>query len=343
MNTLNNKFIGEAKKANIDDLTKIAQFLGIELAVLRAVVEVEAASSGFYSIGAPVMLYEPHIAYRYSTGTVKAELVKAGLAYYRWGTKPYPKSYIDRYAQLEKAINIAGPKAYEFASYGLPQMMGFNYKICKFESAEDMFKAFKESEANQLLAMAVFITANTAMHKALINKDWAGFALRYNGKGYKANKYDTKLAAAYARYKKDPAVNLPPVANGTLSIGSKGPEVVALQNALNKLGYGPLVVDGHFGKITLQSVDAYLKDNNLNVVDVVVVSLQKAIINAANAKPETVFVQPVPEIVNDENVPFVPVPDMPLEVEEKIEESVETLTFWQKLRRFFSSVVEFFK
>ncbi|MBU7571486.1 MAG: DUF3380 domain-containing protein, partial [Flavobacterium sp.] len=32
------------------------------------------------------------------------------------------------------------------------------------------------------------------------NKNWAEFALRYNGKGYKTNRYDEKLMKAYARY-----------------------------------------------------------------------------------------------------------------------------------------------
>jgi len=32
--------------------------------------------------------------------------------------------------------------------------------------------------------------------------DWASFAYGYNGSGYKVNKYDTKLQAAYEKFKK---------------------------------------------------------------------------------------------------------------------------------------------
>ena len=32
-------------------------------------------------------------------------------------------------------------------------------------------------------------------------KNWARIAYLYNGSGYKANKYDTKLAAAYNKFK----------------------------------------------------------------------------------------------------------------------------------------------
>jgi hypothetical protein len=35
----------------------------------------------------------------------------------------------------------------------------------------------------------------------LENLDWAKFARGYNGAGYKQNKYDEKLAAAYKKYK----------------------------------------------------------------------------------------------------------------------------------------------
>ena len=38
------------------------------------------------------------------------------------------------------------------------------------------------------------------MLSALQAKDWAAFAERYNGRAYKKNNYDAKLANAYARY-----------------------------------------------------------------------------------------------------------------------------------------------
>jgi hypothetical protein len=32
------------------------------------------------------------------------------------------------------------------------------------------------------------------------NKDWAGFAKKYNGPAYAQNQYDVKLASAYERF-----------------------------------------------------------------------------------------------------------------------------------------------
>ena len=40
------------------------------------------------------------------------------------------------------------------------------------------------------------------MLPALQNRNWADFAKRYNGPAYAQNKYDEKLAKAYAKYAK---------------------------------------------------------------------------------------------------------------------------------------------
>ena len=45
-----------------------------------------------------------------------------------------------------------------------------------------------------------FIQADLDLHHALIVRDWAEFARRYNGPAYRDNIYDTKLATAYQRF-----------------------------------------------------------------------------------------------------------------------------------------------
>src|SRR5437870_4720151 len=57
------------------------------------------------------------------------------------------------------------------------------------------------SEDGQMDTFVRFIKANPAIHLALKNKDWAKFAKLYNGPDYLKNKYDTKLAEAYASFK----------------------------------------------------------------------------------------------------------------------------------------------
>ena len=99
--SINSKFIGKAVRLTAADYRNVAADLQVELPALMAVIDVESAEYGFYNTGAMVMLYEPHIAYKRTTGKVRTDLVKAGVAYAKWGTRKYPKNHADRYAQLE--------------------------------------------------------------------------------------------------------------------------------------------------------------------------------------------------------------------------------------------------
>ena len=93
--------------------------------------------------------------------------------------------------------------AYLSTSFGGFQIMGFNYKLAGYSNvydfAEDMM--YKD-EDKHLMAFCNFVGHNKKMTKDLKNKNWAGFARRYNGAKYKKNKYDTKLKDAYNKAKK---------------------------------------------------------------------------------------------------------------------------------------------
>jgi hypothetical protein len=58
----------------------------------------------------------------------------------------------------------------------------------------------QESDDNQLQAFCSYIK-HVGLDDELKAKDWAGFARYYNGPEYKKNAYDTKLAAAYSKFK----------------------------------------------------------------------------------------------------------------------------------------------
>ena len=194
-------YIGKAARLSAAELSALATKHGIEERALRAVIAVEAAGKAFHSSGALVCLYEPHIAYRYTSGAKRDALVNAGLAYKKWKSGNYPKSSFSR---IDRCAAIAGAEVAALAtSWGAPQMMGFNHKVCGYPSAVQMVKAFAASEAAQIEAMIRFIKANPKMLSALRSRKWATFAFYYNGSGYAANKYDEKLADAYAAVPKE--------------------------------------------------------------------------------------------------------------------------------------------
>jgi hypothetical protein len=145
-------------------------------------------------------LFERHHFYKWlKAQPEKLELaVEAGLAYPKWGEKPYPRGSDAVYAEIEAAYEIDPDAALLSTSWGLGQIMGSNYKMAGCQSVQAMVEEATESEAGQLRQMASFIRSAGLLDE-LVAKNWAGFAKGYNGPGYAKNQYDAKLAAAYAK------------------------------------------------------------------------------------------------------------------------------------------------
>lgn len=189
-------FFGRASKCTDLGYRAAAERIGCEKAVLRAVISVEAAASGFDGKGRPKALFEPHVFYRLLSGEKRRAAINAGLAYQKWGTRPYPK---DSYPRIISACLIDEECALQATSWGLAQILGQNHKAAGYPNAADMVVAFCEGEDEQLAAMARFIVASK-LDAALKRKDWAAFAKGYNGPGYATHSYHRKLAKAYAYF-----------------------------------------------------------------------------------------------------------------------------------------------
>lgn len=254
-------FTGQnTKRLTIADYRRVASIYGLQVAHVQAVVRVEAGNAGFWNSGNLKLLYEGHIAYRETSGDLRAKLVAAGLAWRSWGDVSYGKASQSR-ARLSKAIKIAGDQAYRWASYGLGQTMGFNAEVCGYSSAKEMFEAYLTGEPAQLDGMMRFIKGNNLL-SALRNNDWRTFARGYNGSGYAKHGYHTRLQKAYNQFasgKPQISVNVPdPWADGILTIGDKGPIIEDLQRRL-----GDIEVDGHFGRATAEAVKKFQRAKGL--------------------------------------------------------------------------------
>ena len=194
------KFIGAARKLKPSEIDQIATDLGVEPAAFRAVITVEASGSGFDKSGRPKALFERHIFYRQlkDAAGLQANAVAEGLAYPKWGEKPYPKGSDAVYAEIERACAIDEEAALLSTSWGLGQIMGSNYRLAGCNSVHEMVSEACESEAGQVRQMASFIR-NAGLQDELASKNWASFSRGYNGPQYAQNQYDQKLAAAYAK------------------------------------------------------------------------------------------------------------------------------------------------
>jgi hypothetical protein len=193
-------FKGKAKRIADIDIPRIGSRIGVGEDELHAFMDVEAAGSGFDGQGRPKILFEPHVFYRNLSGAKRDQAVKAGLAYPKWGEKPYPK---DSYPRLIQALEIDETAALKSASWGLTQILGENYRAAGYVTLQAMVWAFMDDEAAHLDA-TVSLLVWMGIDDDLKAHRWAVVAKSWNGPGYAKNAYDTKLAAAYAKWAKIP-------------------------------------------------------------------------------------------------------------------------------------------
>lgn len=180
------------------DWQRAATALGVEVAAIKAVAQVEAAGSGFLADGRPKILFEAHIFSDKTNG--QFDRSNPGISSPRWNRELYSGGAAE-YPRLQQAMNLDRNAALQSASWGKFQIMGFNHKAAGYNSVEAFVQDMYTSEGKQLDAFVNFIKADPAMHSALKRLDWAGFAERYNGPGYAANNYDTKMRDAYNQLK----------------------------------------------------------------------------------------------------------------------------------------------
>jgi hypothetical protein len=152
--------------------------LGCSASAIKAVGMIESNGNGFTS-----------------TGVVKTRLESQFLARYQAASGKAPMSFLT----FASAYAYDKNSAILSTSFGEFQVMGFNYKVAGYSSPQGYYNAVKDSAVSQLNSFVGFCQANK-LGQYLRDKNWAAFAYRYNGAGYKANSYDSKLAYWYNKF-----------------------------------------------------------------------------------------------------------------------------------------------
>lgn len=189
-----------------DDYHAVAEELGVEIAAIKAVVDIEAgrAHKGFYSPGLPIINFDMSMFRRMAKKrkiNIAAYAKSHPVVFDRLRPSKYGSTQAAQYARFQSASAIDSVAAAEGTFWGMFQIGGFNYKLCGCESVDEMVRLMSYSELQQLELFATFIT-NTGMLADLKNKNWSGFARKYNGASYARRGYHTKMAKAYAKFKK---------------------------------------------------------------------------------------------------------------------------------------------
>lgn len=186
------------------DLQQAADRLGVPLASVMAINQVESRGEGFASNGRPVILFERHVMHaRLQTNGLSEAEADALAAKHPSLVNRKSGGYIGGTAEhqrLAQAQQIHAAAALESASWGLFQIMGYHWQRLGYLDAQHFADTMALSEAAQLDAFVCFIETDAALHKALKGRKWAEFAKRYNGPNYARNVYDVKLARAYAQF-----------------------------------------------------------------------------------------------------------------------------------------------
>ena len=179
---------------------------GAEVAAIMAVAQVEAGGRvGFGIDGRPIIRYELHIFHGRTGGsydTTHPHLSQPTLAAgnpYHDGTQATEWSLMLGAMILRDANrNRRTSDAWQSASWGMFQVMGFNFSNVGWASINDFVADMFRSEAQQLNAFLGYVR-NAHLTNQIARHDWAGFARAYNGALYAVNHYDTNIAAAYTR------------------------------------------------------------------------------------------------------------------------------------------------
>lgn len=188
------------------DFEIAAKSIGCEPAVIKAIAEVETGwkpgKTGFQTQRdghvAPIILFEMHVFGRLTGHKYTASHPE--LSSRKWDRTKYGSS-LNQHPKLQRAVELDREAALQSCSWGLFQMMGFNWKMMGYKNLQDFIDEMYENDRAHLDSFMRFIKGSN-LAPALVAKDWKRIARVYNGAGYAQNAYDVKMAAAYKRWSK---------------------------------------------------------------------------------------------------------------------------------------------
>lgn len=176
--------------------------LGCSLAQIRAVRMVEAAGSGFDAQGRPKILFERHKFHRMTGGRYSPTWFSQSVAG-GYSNDANGNGINDSWDKLSDAIATGEvDAAFQSCSWGAFQIMGQWWDELGYPSPYAMAWTCAQSEGDHLEMLVRFIEHFGLQDelRALSSNPVScrAFAAAYNGPGYRANRYDEKLAERMA-------------------------------------------------------------------------------------------------------------------------------------------------
>lgn len=189
------------KKLTREQIKILASEYNIPYASLMAVIKTETLSTGGYYPNTliPVVRFENHKFHEFTGGKyIETNPTLSSVKF----TNKFNLKGINEYYRFLQAYAIDKNAAIKATSWGLGQVMGFNYTVCA-PTLNAFVRLMYKSEYDQLIAVLKYCEINNLL-RHLRTKDWDAFAEGYNGKYYRRNQYHIKLANWYEQYSNEP-------------------------------------------------------------------------------------------------------------------------------------------
>jgi hypothetical protein len=241
--------------------------LNVDAATAWTILNVESGKAGYLADRRPQILYERAIFHRQTQGAFDTS--HPGIS------APTGGGYVGgaaEYTRLAEAYALAPEAALRSASWGIGQIMGFNFAVAGLSSATELVEAACGSEAAQLMHFVGFLEHNQLVGP-LQAHDWVSVATTYNGSGNVAV-YSQKLTDSFA------ALQIPGRLPD-LDVRTAQLYLRFLSSANNTPAWNPSNIDGVWGPHTQAALNAFQTaqgiDNTTAVDDGVLASLAAAL------------------------------------------------------------------
>ncbi|EOE5508324.1 N-acetylmuramidase family protein [Cronobacter sakazakii] len=176
----------------------------VELNIIKAFSIVESGGrSGFNALNLPIIAYEGHIFRKYTKRKYDQTHPLLSYKYVKKAGPEWKKNNIDQasaWDTLAKAYALDADAAIKACSWGMFQIMGFNYESCGYNDLSAFLKDMKASAGKQLNAFLHLCKKNSALLTAMVNKDFYNMAYNYNGSDF--GDYDVKMRRTYESLEK---------------------------------------------------------------------------------------------------------------------------------------------
>lgn len=195
----------DPKYLQLLDLTRASHLMGLPLAVIATIADVESSGLGLTESGLPVICFERHWFYRRLRvlgGISESELLSL--------TDRFPEiinprrgGYRDgdaEFARFEQAAAIDRAAAIEATRWGMFQLGGLHWARMGFIDALDFQMAMQHSEGAHLNAFCKYILTDKVLDHTLRERNWRAFARRFNGPGFKELLMDVRLERALSKF-----------------------------------------------------------------------------------------------------------------------------------------------